>query len=361
MKNPKLLLFLLLLPLMVFSQKLEYGKLDTISQDISRYQFSANDYTCEGGNFTVSFPEESFTVFSYDRKAQNIIYRKSGDREVAEFTENIDLSKIKAITVEECSKELKMIRLHFPAGVLTTTDYVDGAVAGTRKPDWLDLYVKNSYNAESESFLWDDLFLDINKLAMAMRWENGQGTLEDAVKERQAFLELSSEDFLSKYPNSILSEQAKKNKAEHDELMRTAQAWLDNFCLQYHFVPGATLDDLAAAGKPFTKAINDGHQDFEEHGQILQHYENLLVRKQFYDGLYFSFTLDSTLYSIMYQTVWEQSGTYSWAISELKNNLPSELLTEDKQNSFLKVISPDKKYKVLVYDNTMILSLTTPE
>lgn len=342
-------------------QKLQFEALDSIADSVNRLELAVNNQSYQtDANYTVSFTEQPFSLYSYNHLADKAWYISDGKRELLYLAESIDFSKATGIESIDLSTDIIAIRLHFPAGILKTEVYENGVALAKPAPDYVDFFVSARYDKEAKVFPSDGMFFTMYDLCMAMRLGKGLVKAEAANAEMEDYAALPAADFIAKYPTSILVMQARKNMAHHDQLMRTAQIWLDDFCKAYYFIPGSTPDQVAASNKAFAKAIKKESENFEEDGRMLQHYSNLLVKKAFYDTVYINFAPESGLYSIMYQTVWERNGTYSWIISQLREHVPSALVMQDKGNTLFKVRSPDGKYIIAAFDDTLLFKVSNP-
>jgi hypothetical protein len=356
-------LIILLLTFATQAQEIPFEKLDSLSTLISQLQKQTDGKACKGFNddiYELSYPGENFKVWSHDRLATNAVYKKKNDKEILALTEDIDFSKTTGISVGDDYNGVVYIKVTFPAGHLKTQFIENGKVISTDNVNYLEFFCAYGSVDANRKFFFDKMFDYLYELSTLLKTEKKLMTKSDVKNELADWGKLNGKDFIAKYPKSILSEQAFKNKADYDKSMRNAQIWLDNFCKDYHFVPGASPDAVAASNKILAKAIRKGSEDYKEDGQMFQHYTNAVVRKQFYDAVFIKFTSHSELYSIMYQSFNSPNKAfYSQLVSFFKQKLPSELLMPDKYNPNFTVFSPDKKYKVTVFSDNHFTILFT--
>lgn len=207
MKNI-LCLLLLLIAFTAKSQKVSYEKLDAISNEISKLQFEANGLSYEEGgvNHEISFPEDNFKVFYYNKLATNAIYVKTNGTEVLELTENIDLSNATGMYFTLINTQMLSLKLYFPPGYLKTQIIENGKTVKTVSKEYLEFFranidVKNGNLAGDFYELWGSLRVD-----------KGLLTQKQFDKEKADWNPASStgmETFIKNYPKSLRVKEAK--------------------------------------------------------------------------------------------------------------------------------------------------------
>lgn len=183
----------------VQAQKVSYEKLDSISQYISKRQFAANNKSYSEINRTVevSFPKQNFRVLYSNLSATNSIFKKSGNREVTELTENIDLSEVTFITIVSDENDFFVYRLEFPANSIERQIYEDGKFKEKQNVSEVYLYAANTK--------WD-FYNELVKLCHLLKNQKNKGGDEYNI-------EAMSKDWLdAKAKNSVLGYQIFVNK-----------------------------------------------------------------------------------------------------------------------------------------------------
>lgn len=192
----------------LYSQQVMSWQLDTISGILSGYESGVKGKSfkdADGTVFELDFPNESFKIWSHDRLASRAVYKTTATGEVLELTENIDLSKVTGIAVGDDYAGVVNVRLVFPPGHLKTQLLKDGAPAGEKSPDYLDLYCKYGAVDEDKMFLFDKMFFYLYGICTGLNIEKGVFTSQDVENELREWLKGNDEAFAKSYPESILN------------------------------------------------------------------------------------------------------------------------------------------------------------
>lgn len=209
-----LTVFILLCCKQSFAQSIPFKKLDSVSTLISKWQKQAEGRTYKDINDNISvlsFPQENFKVWSYNKLATHAVYKQQADKEVLALTENIDFSKAIGISwAEDYNDKVSYIKVDFPEGSLNTQVIENGSMIETLNASYLELFCEyvelDSNKITVPDQLFDKLFLLISELKIE------KGLEQDAYirKMRSDWDRMTSEEFLAKYPSSIMASQAKQ-------------------------------------------------------------------------------------------------------------------------------------------------------
>jgi hypothetical protein len=171
MKKIITLIILIQISLSLQAQKVPYEKLEELSTSISNLQNKANGLTYNEGsiNYELSFPEENFQVSFSNQLATVSVYKKSGDREVMELTENIDLSEVISVKILSANNKISQISLIFPINSIKTQIFEEGVLLENKEMTTLVLYT----NQEPLK-----LYAEIIKLCNYLKKETGTFTYD---------------------------------------------------------------------------------------------------------------------------------------------------------------------------------------
>jgi hypothetical protein len=256
MKKIILLVANILITLSLQAQTIPYEKLDSISSEISKLQLKANNLPykdAKGNEYEISFSDKNFEVFFYNQLAFKSVYKKWDGKEILALTENIDLSKVTAITKHTSFTDVVLIKLYFPTGYLKTQLFENGILTNTITEEYLEFFTTNSSREKLANSLYD--------LVVLFKITKGLTTEEKMTEERIDYTALSKEDFLKKYPNSLLAKQAQliikekedkqKNKIELEEKERKEAAIkYEKAFISYNYFQyktGLTMDETIKA------------------------------------------------------------------------------------------------------------------
>jgi hypothetical protein len=207
MKKIIALVILIQIALSVQAQKVPYEKLEELSKAISTLQFGANELSYNDGktDYEISFPEENFKVYYSNLLADNSIYKKSGNREVLELTENIDLSAIISITIISSENSVAQIRMIFPFNSIKTQIFEEGKLIETKEVSSIDFFVKNEYRK---------LYAEMIELCHYLKKEKGSFDydIDEVAKKWETALNRNTtvefQNLLKNYSNTLYEEQA---------------------------------------------------------------------------------------------------------------------------------------------------------
>lgn len=262
MKKTAITFFLNLL--IIFSmnaQKVPYEKLEELSKKISQLQLAANGQIYNDGatDYEISFPDENFSVSISTHLASSIIYKKNGDNEDLQLTEDIDLSNLlSAKFIHASGDKLAIFRMQFPKASLITKKYTNGIQKGIVKADHIDLYVTDK--------AWD-LYNSMIELCYMLKAEkklpNKYNINELDKKWRETvnvFNKKSFEEFIKKYPSTLYQPQALRmiDKFEKESLERGIMAtsiinYANEICNTYLWKPNLTEKEFKAYNPTINK------------------------------------------------------------------------------------------------------------
>jgi hypothetical protein len=244
------------------AQKVPYEKLEEISTEISKLQLGSNNQTFKDGatDYEISFPNENFMVSIGTHLATNTVYKKNGDNEILELTEDIDLSKLlSAKFIHAAGEKLAIFRMQFPKASLNTKKYINGIQNGITKVDYLDLYVINTDKP------WD-LYNSMIHLFYLLKTEKklpNKYNIDELDKNwRETVVTFSSksfEEFIKKYPNTLYQPQAlrmidilEKQNLERGKMATSIIEYATEICNAYLWKPNMTENEF----KSYNPTIN---------------------------------------------------------------------------------------------------------
>lgn len=190
------------------AQKIPYEKIDLLSDEINRLQLTAEGLKYTEGNesYQTSFAVENFKVYYNDLLLTHSVYKKSGNKEVMELTENIDLSKVTAIRKLTSSNDIGRVLLEFPANSIKKQVYENGELIKTTSSNSIDVYAgKQLY----------DLYEKIVLLSHSLKKEknNFSYNVEEVTTSWKVVKETNSlnsyQSFLKKHPNTLFESEVK--------------------------------------------------------------------------------------------------------------------------------------------------------
>jgi hypothetical protein len=219
MKRIILLTFILKTSLAI-AQTIPYEKLDSISSEISKLQLKANDLTykdAKGNEYEISFSDKNFEVLFHNQLAYKSVYKKWDGKEILALTENIDLSKVTAITKHTSFTDVILVKLYFPTGYLKTQLFENGTLTNTITEEYLEFFTTN----KSRDLLGEGL-LD---LVVLFKITKGLTTAEKIEEENEYYKSHSEEEFLDKYPLSLKAKQSKLIIKEKEEKIKKGEEY----------------------------------------------------------------------------------------------------------------------------------------
>jgi hypothetical protein len=261
-KTPITFFLSLLIIFSMNAQKVPYEKIEELSKTISKLQLGANGQTYNDGttDYEISFPDENFMVSIGTHLASNVIYKKNGDSEDLELTEDIDLSKLlSAKFIHTTGEKLAIFRMQFPKASLNTKKYINGIQMGITKGDYLDLYVMNT---DKPWDLYNSMIQMCNMLKAEKKLPNKYNIDELDKKWRETvaiFNKKSFEEFIKKYPNTLYQPQAlrmmdmfEKQKIEQGKIANSIINYATEICNTYSWKPNLTEKEF----KTYNATIN---------------------------------------------------------------------------------------------------------
>lgn len=342
----KKLIIILMLFAISGSAQTKYGfeVFERHSNSISKLQKSADNQFFGSPGIQVSFPDQSFTAFSYNRKAQHIVYRKIGNTETADLTEDIDFSKATGLDIQILSDSLKSVRVYFPAGSLKTKMYSGAIKTNEIQPEYLDFYVRHFYDPERKFFSFELMFSAVYTLICNLKIENGMGTEMSFNELRKTFRDLSSTDFLVKYPNSILSRQAKKNVEDAAKV----NAYMEKVCKDYGWYPDISLNMFQIYIRDaYNYHCNSCRNDYDY---------NLFENKNAYkknkdDGLYQFRDINGSITYYSYVHHYKNgtlAETYKEFLKNIKSEVPLDYIEHKPSNGgyTISLTNPERTYSI---------------
>jgi hypothetical protein len=243
-------------------QSIPFERLDSFSTYISQLQKQTEGKSYKvfnGDDYELSFPEENFKVWSYNKLATLAVYKKSGGKEVLWLTENIDFKKATGITIEDY-KGTACIRVSFQKDHLTMQLIENGKVTATEKEYYLEFFCKYGALDADGKLVMDKMFFTLAELASQLKIEKGLMKEEAWKKELADWPKMSSKDFVVKHPVSLLSAQAKllvnEERMKEEVTLKKNQKYVLEFVAKYNYRPGISLSEFAALD-PKNKDIVD--------------------------------------------------------------------------------------------------------
>ncbi len=193
-----------------YGQKVPYEKLEAFSKEISQLQFEANGKTYNDGtnNIEISFPEENFTVSLYSPVATNVVYKKSGGKELMYLTENILISWVAGFTSEIIDNNIIVWKINFGKFYVTTQIFEDGKLIDTTIKNELLLYSYLNKNLKATD---PTFFNSFSELCNTMKKSIDMITDKELESENKDWKDekITRAEFAKKHPNSVRTMQAK--------------------------------------------------------------------------------------------------------------------------------------------------------
>ena len=215
-----IVLFLTQVSLSLQAQTIQHEKLDSISTEISNLQLKANNLPykdAKGNEYEISFSDNNFEILFYNQLAYKSVYKKWDGKEILALTENIDLSKVTAITKHTSFTDVILVKLYFPTGYLKTQLFENGTLTNTITEEYLEFFTTN----KSRDLLGEGLI----DLVVLFKITKGLTTTEKMTEERIDYTALSKEDFLKKYPNSLNAKQLQLILKEKEEKIKKGEEY----------------------------------------------------------------------------------------------------------------------------------------
>lgn len=232
------------------SQTAPYEFLDSLSTQISNLQSEANGQTYEEGNdkYELTFAEENFKILISNRLANNAVYKKKGDIEILEFTENIDLTKAISFKGFYNNNKISGFRMLFPEGSIKTQVFENGHLKETKTINYIDFFSNKNNSSQGISSMntWK-LFNTLAYLSNALKSEKVpfDYNIEELDKEWKEVIDISEIDyfkkFVTKYKGTLYEAQALRMvqiKEEKGEKEFMSFVYFDGFEI------GLTLEEL---------------------------------------------------------------------------------------------------------------------
>ncbi len=245
-------LFAMLLTITVSSQDIPFEKLDSLSVVISDLEkkTEGKEYKdVENQIYTISFPDENFKVWTYNRLATKAVYQKNNTGEILLLTENIDFSKATGISVAEDYKGVASIKVDFPEGHLQTQIIKDGEILNTQPVNHLEFFCPYGTVDQDKKFLFDKMYDLLYGLSTQLKIEKKLMTEIDVKKELADWAKLNSVDFINKYPNSLHTAQARLNaeqKSKENKELQKNQNYINQLADKYKFKRGLTTNEFSS-------------------------------------------------------------------------------------------------------------------
>lgn len=218
MKHIQLLIFFLLLNISVKAQKVPYEKLEAFSKEISQIQFEANGKSYNDGtnDIEISFPEENFTVLFNSQLATNVVYKKSGSKELMYLTENISLGRVVGFTSEVMDNNIVVWKINFGKFTVTTQIFEDGKLIDTTYKSEMILY---SYINSNKKATDPTFYKSFSELCNTMKKSIGMITDNELESENKDWEDKSNTmvNFVKKHPNSVRTMQGKNMIANKEK------------------------------------------------------------------------------------------------------------------------------------------------
>jgi hypothetical protein len=254
---------------LIIAQTIPYRKLDSLSTVFSKYQLEANGYSYNDGsqNYEVSFPEQNFKIWAYNRKASYSIYKKWGDKEILASTDNIDLTKVDSIQwlnswQTPSSEFLFVFRIYFPKNSLITQLFENGKLIKTINEGYIDYFIMFTNKPDFSSYKFMKFYTEFINLIYLLKEEKNIKTtfsLEQIKNDWIAAIDnksgnAASEDFksfITKYPKTLYSAYATKlfNLVKDAELkeqqkLDANRKFVNDIAFEYKFKKGLYLSQF---------------------------------------------------------------------------------------------------------------------
>jgi hypothetical protein len=177
-----------------------YEELDAYSKKISQFQLNNSGFTTveNGNNFTLTFPEQNFELFYYDKKA-SASYFINGS---LLLIEDIDLRRVSHVQMTDNS-----IIVYFPSEELKVqvygTEYMDFPT------DLFEIYTTEGDVKQAFKTLYD--------LINEFKIHEGTTTAYEAKQHWDDFHSLGAYKYFVKYPDGLLSLDGQHMKKMHDD------------------------------------------------------------------------------------------------------------------------------------------------
>lgn len=210
-------IILLLLIGFTAQAQMPFEQLDSLSTVISKWQKMTEKLSykdLDSKLYELSFPEENFQVWSFDRLASIAVYKKQGEREFLSLTENVDLAKATGVSIAQDYFGVTFIRLDFPEGHLKTQIIEDGKPSKTENGAYLQFFCRYGALDTDKKFYFDKMFDLVYAFCNALKVEQGLTDVQTISDELHDWNKLSNEAFIAKHPKSLMVAQARANIAE---------------------------------------------------------------------------------------------------------------------------------------------------
>lgn len=228
----------LLINFLINAQTIPYEKLDSISSEISILQLKANDLPykdAKGNEYEISFSDKNFEILFHNQLAYKSVYKKWDDKEILALTENIDLSKVTAITKHTSFTNVILVKLYFPTGYLKTELFENGILTNTITEEYLEFFTTNLSREKLADSLYD--------LVVLFKITKGLTTAEKIEEENEYYNSHSEEEFLDKYPLSLKAKQSKLIIKEKEEKSKKGEEYFMKYEYIATFQLGLTIEE----------------------------------------------------------------------------------------------------------------------
>lgn len=148
MKKITVAAFLAFWSVISFAQVVPFETLQSFSKEINDFQKNANGKIYADGQayYEVSFPETSFNVNFHNQLATKVVYKKNGDKETLEVTENIDFSQATEFKDMAYGGLVGTIRIYFPVGSVKTKYYENGELKHSYSETYVEIFYDKANN-----------------------------------------------------------------------------------------------------------------------------------------------------------------------------------------------------------------------
>jgi hypothetical protein len=194
------------------AQNVPYEKLDSLSNQISKLQFGANNlvYFVDQTEYKLSFPEKNFRVRFYNQLATLATYKLSNDEELLYLYEDIDLARVSSITFKDMLGEVFIVELYFKDEVTINRKTVDknGVVATAYTYPSISIFCRNG---DDNRKLVSALF----NICTALKKAQGLLTQEEINDHRTNWENIPYQEYYNKFPKSLYAKQAQINAGKY--------------------------------------------------------------------------------------------------------------------------------------------------
>ncbi|MGN6421481.1 MAG: hypothetical protein ACTHMC_28460 [Pseudobacter sp.] len=260
MKRIAVLIIFILSVSLSWAQEISSRSLDSLSALISKNQSRAEGLPYkinENDPQTLSFPKENFRIWYYNKLATHAVRKTSGNKEILEITEDIDLSKAYHLGFHHFyfhgSSPVYTYRIWFPANEIQTQIYENGKLVRKETRSHIDIIDLRSARNERSSSDYHKAYLTLGytiNLLMNAKTQSGydlQQINNDLIASMDENEEEEYLNFQQKYPQSIYNQTVISllrpfEKAREKE--KSDISYVDNFLSKFKVRKGLNENNI---------------------------------------------------------------------------------------------------------------------